>query len=104
VIRARITKSIQEEKEMAEKEYIERSEAKRIILENEWKNPVVPNVVNMILGRVPAADVVEVRHGHWIKRGNEKKCSVCGFIYYSNNDDWNGCPNCLAKMDGWKTE
>jgi hypothetical protein len=45
---------------MAEKEYVERSEAKRIILENEWKNPVVPNVVNMILDRVPAADVVEV--------------------------------------------
>lgn len=39
-----------------------------------------------------------VRRGHWIKRGNEKKCSVCGFIYYSNNDDWNGCPNCLARM------
>ena len=50
----------------------------------------------------PTADVVEVKHGHWIKRGNEKKCSVCGFIYYSNNDDWNGCPNCLAKMDGGK--
>ena len=49
---------------------------------------------------LPKADVVEVRHGHWIKRGNEKKCSVCGFIYYSNNDEWNGCPNCLAKMDG----
>ena len=47
-------------------------------------------------------DFVEVKHGHWIKRGNEKKCSVCDFIYYSNNDDWNGCPNCLAKMDGGK--
>ena len=46
------------------------------------------------------ADFVDVKHGHWIKRGNEKKCSVCGFIYYSNNDEWNGCPNCLAKMDG----
>lgn len=45
-------------------------------------------------------DVAEVKHGHWIKRGNEKKCSVCEFIYYSNNDDWNGCPNCLARMDG----
>lgn len=42
----------------------------------------------------------EQRHGRWIKRGNEKKCSHCGFIYYSNNDDWNGCPNCLADMRG----
>lgn len=51
----------------------------------------------------PTADVEEVKHGKWIKRGNEKKCSVCGFIYYSNNDDWNGCPNCLSKMDGKDT-
>ena len=44
------------------------------------------------------ADFAEVKHGHWIKSGNEKKCSVCGFVYYSNNDEWNGCPNCLARM------
>lgn len=44
----------------------------------------------------------EDRKGKWIKRGNEKKCSFCGFIYYSNNDDWNGCPNCLADMRGGK--
>ena len=24
------------------------------------------------------------------------------FIYYSNNDDFNYCPNCGAKMDGEK--
>lgn len=46
-----------------------------------------------------AADVVEVRHGEWKKRGNEKKCSVCDFIYYSNNDEWTYCPNCGARMD-----
>ena len=56
--------------------------------------------VGIAISATPTADVVKVRHGHWIKRGNEKKCSVCGFIYYSNNDEWNGCPNCLAKMDG----
>ena len=44
----------------------------------------------------------EVKHGEWIKEGNKKTCSVCGFFYHSNNDDWNGCPNCLAKMDGRK--
>ena len=46
----------------------------------------------------------EDRRGHWIKRGNEKKCSVCGFIYYSNQDEWNGCPNCLADMRGEKND
>lgn len=36
--------------------------------------------------------------GTWKKRGNERTCSVCEFIYYSNNDDWNFCPNCGSKM------
>lgn len=36
--------------------------------------------------------------GEWKKRGNEKTCSRCKFIYYSNNDNWNYCPNCGAKM------
>lgn len=49
-------------------------------------------------------DVVEVRHGEWKKRGNEKKCSVCDFIYYSNADEWSWCPNCGAKMDGERKE
>ena len=45
-------------------------------------------------------ELAEVKHGKWQKRGNEKKCSACDFIYYSNNDEWNFCPNCGAKMDG----
>ncbi len=50
------------------------------------------------LNDTPTADVAEVKHGHWIKNHNEKKCSECGFIYYSNNDDFNYCANCGAKM------
>ena len=46
------------------------------------------------------ADFEEVKHGEWKKRGNEKECSACKFIYYSNNDEFNFCPNCGAKMDG----
>lgn len=45
---------------MAEKEYIERGEAKRVMKANDWLNPAIPNVVNMILDRLPTADVVEV--------------------------------------------
>jgi rRNA maturation endonuclease Nob1 len=52
------------------------------------------------MSKIPTADVVEVRRGKWIKRGNEKKCSECKFIYYSNNDEWNFCPNCGADMRG----
>lgn len=40
--------------------------------------------------------------GRWIKHRNEKTCSQCKFVYYSNNDDWNFCPNCCAKMKGGK--
>jgi rubrerythrin len=54
-----------------------------------------------MLQNAPVFDPEELRpKGHWIKRGNEKKCSVCGFVYYSNNDEWNGCPNCLSVMGG----
>ena len=55
-----------------------------------------------ICAEIPTADVAEVKQGKWIKKGNEKKCSVCDFIYYSNNDEWSFCPNCGAKMDGGK--
>lgn len=45
---------------MAEKKYIELGEAKRVMKANDWLNPAIPNVVNVILDRLPAADVVEV--------------------------------------------
>lgn len=53
---------------------------------------------------IPAADVVEVKHGRWIDERQEglssfsAECSLCGkrilayFHYYY-------CPNCGAKMD-----
>lgn len=43
---------------------------------------------------------VERGRARWIRRGNEMTCSKCKFIYYSNNDDFNFCPNCGAKMKG----
>lgn len=46
------------------------------------------------------ADVVEVKYGAWVKRGNEMKCSCCGFVYFSNNDEFDYCPHCGADMIG----
>lgn len=53
---------------------------------------------------LPAADVVEVRHGHWTKcreglSSFSAKCSECtkrtlSYFHY------NYCPNCGAKMEG----
>ena len=50
---------------------------------------------------IPAADVAEVRHGHWetIDKGHffyDWKCSNCGG---SGRADYRFCPNCGAKMD-----
>ena len=61
-----------------------------------------------VIANRPAADVVEVKHGHWIviDAGSEK-CSECSMIYSIDalflvgiNDEPDYCPNCGAKMDG----
>ena len=52
------------------------------------------------LADVPTIDPESLRQkGRWRKHMNEKCCSVCRFIYYSNNDDFNYCPNCGTKME-----
>ena len=52
-----------------------------------------------IISEQPTADVQEVRHGDWIKSKNERKCSICGYFYFTNTKSFNYCPNCGAKMD-----
>lgn len=59
----------------------------------------VNHVIDLIDG-LPAADVQEVRHGHWKKRmstPSSLKCSNCG-----NSHEYNTtyCPWCGARMDG----
>lgn len=38
--------------------------------------------------------------GEWVKDNNKRTCSLCGYLYYSNNDKFHYCPNCGAKMEG----
>ena len=61
---------------------------------------------NKVIDRIksaPTADVVEVRHGEWIKRSEHLyKCPLCGhsaFISFGGIP-CNYCPECGAKMDG----
>ena len=94
---------------MAEKEYIEREAVTNHI------DFVVNNAPDtdykktawgfgVFVSRLPAADVVPVRHGHWINENFYTHCSACGkmAIYdkYGQEVESDYCPHCGAKMDG----
>lgn len=49
---------------------------------------------------IPAADVVEVRHGHWIEDGDVQICSECGEEHEWVDYRAPYCDTCGAKMDG----
>lgn len=58
---------------------------------------------------IPAADVAPVVHGRWIPCDPDSDvrfyCSECGTEIstswdYDCDEMWNGCPHCLARMDG----
>lgn len=62
--------------------------------------------------KLPAADVVEVVHGEWLRSDDDWnslttiQCSSCGEEWCFETDDdvsllnYKHCPNCGAKMDG----
>ena len=89
------------------KEYIERAAAMDAILGLTIADPAVAQYANAVcyhLQNLPAADVVEVRHGRW-EPGNPI-CLVCGENKFKDLDadvwaDWQPkfCPNCGARMD-----
>ena len=65
-----------------------------------------------VINDFPSADVQEVKHGKWIDLHDEDvlyeqiyKCSVCGKCFVletgtPQENEYNYCPNCGAKMDG----
>lgn len=72
-------------------------------------------LLRRIILRQPTADVVEVKHGEWIKtdRGIRTNvntgqpmrvyycdCSCCGWHTGHQGIEFKYCPNCGAKMDG----
>lgn len=92
---------------MTDKEYIERG-----ALIKEWEKECANatdffDAFDFALERVPAADVVEVRHGEWIKAGTgiteRIVCSECN----SSKGSYLRppfCNQCGAKMDGERKE
>lgn len=97
------------------KEYIERAAVEKFIedgLNNPDKNKAFGHDAIEIMAEIhymPAADVVEVRHGRWLTTDaypHHLYCSVC-YKTYAKNAKWvneldlptNYCPNCGALME-----
>lgn len=61
------------------------------------------------ISAVKATDVRPLKQGHWIEINEyggwgdtHYRCSVCGNEWGLDAEKWNGCPICLARMDGDK--
>lgn len=59
---------------------------------------------------IPRVDAVPVVHGRNLDADTPSlfECSVCHWscidTYYGDTEDYNYCPNCGAKMDGWNED
>lgn len=85
--------------------YIDAEKLKSILRPMEWGTPderwVPEHEIANMLDFFPAADVQEVRRGHW----EDGKCSLCGFNWHDiqyektkvNKSPY--CPNCGARME-----
>ena len=68
--------------------------------------PAINGTFAAMIDSVPAADVVEVRHGRWneVEHGESGvlcECSTCKeWMLFYYGFDANYCPSCGAKMDG----
>ena len=80
------------------KEYIERAAVIDLITRRYEQ----PELCTYEINSIPAADVVEVRHGRWIVFDSEnpesKECTACGYLF-SRIHPSNYCPYCGARMD-----
>ena len=66
------------------------------------KRAILQDIVDDVM-EIPAADVVAVKHGRWVKEPKISKeykwCDNCQYAFSRLHPD-NYCPNCGAKMDG----
>ena len=92
---------------MREKQFIERGGLINRFEENlkyqednkHWEVARGIRVAINAIRNLPAADVVEVRHGEWIRHKENclyNRCSICSYEHCRED---NYCPNCGARMD-----
>ena len=93
-------------------EYVKRSDALQAVGDIHPLDYNGQGIVERIKA-IPAADVVEVRHGRWVYAGflgqfPVYKCSLCGNMARDYRAVLlhcvNYCPSCGAKMDGGQDE
>lgn len=96
-------------------EYIERETLKNAIYRtkterffNAGKTRIDFAVVRKAVLETPTADVAEVRHGEWKRKGQDIYCSVCGnesaYNPFGASKFSDYCPNCGADMRGGMNE
>ena len=102
---------------MAEKEYIKRGDIEKWLLTETASLDGKKDreyVVERLRNEIPAADVMEIRHGKWevmhgvLTPGGDPwvRCPYCRNKNTEHlegiemPEQWNYCPNCGAKMDG----
>lgn len=87
-------------------EYIDREAAIKALCERsepcftESGEPTFKGDYIGAIASVPAADVVEVKHGHWIEEDGYQICSECGEEHHWIGYRASYCDVCGAKMDG----
>lgn len=79
-----------------------------------YVNEAVHKKIQMLINATESADVVEVRHGSWLRVGQSFidpnkflcfECSICGCTLDNHiKVEQNYCPNCGARMDGEEQE
>ena len=82
-------------------EYIKKSYAIDAVLDVYYDTPDIDlsgEKFEAAIFKIPAADVVPVRHGKWLHRKNGVAyCSECEVD--TVEDETNYCPNCGCRMD-----
>lgn len=77
------------------KEYIERA----AIIDLITRRYEQPELCTYEINSIPAADVVEVRHGRWSSNGIALVCSECGRAFGIVKMFAHYCPWCGSRMD-----
>lgn len=90
-------------------DYIKREDAERL-LRYDFLSALTEDERVDELNRIPSADVVGARHGHWEKKDDPygyfdkiPVCSECGHTTELRKQ-YAYCPYCGAKMDGERKE